>query len=980
MALSGQATQSSTGYGGEATRAIDGVVDGAWSSSSVTHTFSDQNAWWEVDLGGAVTIDRIDVWPRTDCCQDRLRDFYVFVSDVPFASTDPSATQQQTGVSSYVVSGVASGLRSVAVNRTGRYVRVQLSTTDYLSLAEVQVWETTPTPTPEGGGSGNLALGKNASQSSSPFGAPAALAVDGNRSGDWADGSVTHTGFEPQAWWQLDLGAVDSLGAVDIWPRTDCCQGRLRDFYVLVSDEPFVSTDLNAVLAQPGVSSFFVSGIASSRTTVPLGRSGRHLRVQLSGSDYLSLAEVEVWPALGAPATPSPTPSPAAADTPTVPAGAQGNLAFGAAATQSSSPFDAPAGRAVDGDTDGQWANASVTHTDFDPQAWWQVDLGAVRAIGAVDVWPRTDCCQDRLRDFYVLVSSDPFVSTDLNAVLGQPGVSSFFVSGVAAARTTIPFGGSGRYVRVQLTGQNYLSLAEVEVWDPSVLPPTATPSASHTATPTATEPPTFTATATATSTVTWTPTAAFTSTVTGTPTRTPTVTATGTRTRTPTRTGTPTRTATSTRTPTLTRTPTWTISPTPTRTPTITQTVAASPTPTWTVTPTCAAGLQWDLSTPQVIASQPGGEVWLTKAIATESGWGVFWLRSDPEAPSEARVYYAHVDFAGGIDVGPMLLVGVPRIPWRGRYYNVAWNGDHYGLITADQSTLYYYNLSFDGLLSGKRSVGPRLFISDVYDQEADSDFKAYSGGWVGVIEGDCLGHSCAYAFRLLSDGTPSGSIYDLVDADLTHQFWPRVAFDGAGMTVISVKDIDIYNGGVVTKYFHAPWSSPDTRYKVVPRKEYLWDEYPEIAWNGDHYGAIWTEVTQRPNSSKPPVSWQIHFATFHRGWQSGSTIADRVISVTTDKSPFRWNKRIHALGTDWLVHYSEWQENAEPLAVFELLDSQGNTLARMTPYTLSADALGSDINYSGPVAGRLGIAKGDMRDGVSTITFQTLDPPVCR
>ena len=368
-----------------------------------------------------------------------------------------------------------------------------------------------------------------------------------------------------------------------------------------------------------------------------------------------------------------------------------------------------------------------------------------------------------------------------------------------------------------------------------------------------------------------------------------------------------------------------------------------------------------------------------MTETVPTDRGWGVFWLREDRDAPQLARVYYAHVSFTGEIQVGPMLLqVSIPRIAWRGRYYNVAWNTDHYGLLTADRATLYYSDLSFAGEVTGRHAVGPTLFISSVYDQEADSDIEAYPGGFVGVIEGDCLGHSCSYAFRLGRNGEPGGSVYNLVDYDYTHQFWPRLAYDGVGFTIVSVKD-SVGTGGVVTKYIPASWNYPSTRAKVVSTKDYLWDEYPEIDWNGNHYASLWTEVTQRPPAGGTPISWQTHFGTFRRTATVSVSVADRVLDVRVNKSPFRWTKQVHATGGGWTVHYSAWDSQGEPLAVFEYLDSAATTHARLTPFTLSADALGSSVLRSGPYAGRIGIARGDNRNGGSTVTFFTLDPPVC-
>jgi len=376
------------------------------------------------------------------------------------------------------------------------------------------------------------------------------------------------------------------------------------------------------------------------------------------------------------------------------------------------------------------------------------------------------------------------------------------------------------------------------------------------------------------------------------------------------------------------------------------------------------------------VIDTNAGSSVWLTKTVPTDTGWGVFWLRADPDLPHKARLFYAHADFSGRVTVAPMWLLDVTRLALRDRYYNVAWHNDHYGLLIADQATLYYYNLSFDGVLSDKHAVGPPLFTSAVYDQEADSDLDSYPDGFVGVIEGECSGHSCSYAFRLDAQGNRVSPVYNLVDYDYTHTFYPASAYDGTGFVIIAVKDIVITQGGVGTKYFPTDGYGPTTRAKIVPNKEYQWDEFPDIAFNGDHFGSVWTEVTQRVSTS----SWQVHFASFRRTQTSSSLIADRVLDVMQKKSTLKWATQIQAVGGGWVIHYPRWRDNAEPLAVFELLDDQGQAQATMTPYSLSADALGSSVHWLGENSGRMGIARGDNRDGVSTINFQTLEPPICR
>jgi hypothetical protein len=145
------------------------------------------------------------------------------------------------------------------------------------------------------------------------------------------------------------------------------------------------------------------------------------------------------------------------------------NVALNKPATQSSTLAYNPPGdasHAVDGNTDGNYFHASVTHTNGGNQEWWQVDLGASYSLQTINVWNRTDCCGDRLSNFYVLVSDNPFVSTDLTATLSQSGVSNYYTAGQGGTPTTLNINRTGRYVRVQLAGSGViLSLAEVEVF-----------------------------------------------------------------------------------------------------------------------------------------------------------------------------------------------------------------------------------------------------------------------------------------------------------------------------------------------------------------------------------------------------------------------------------------------------------------------------------------------------------------------------------
>lgn len=140
------------------------------------------------------------------------------------------------------------------------------------------------------------------------------------------------------------------------------------------------------------------------------------------------------------------------------------NLSVGMPATQSSTAYGGDAARAVDGNTDGVYNNRSVSHTGNSAQEWWQVDLGTPSSIETVTLYNRTDCCSWRLSNYYVLVSPTDMAGRSLSQLLADSTVTKSYVAGEAPLRS-LPMGAvMGRYVRVQLAGAQYLSLAEVQV------------------------------------------------------------------------------------------------------------------------------------------------------------------------------------------------------------------------------------------------------------------------------------------------------------------------------------------------------------------------------------------------------------------------------------------------------------------------------------------------------------------------------------
>jgi hypothetical protein len=120
--------------------------------------------------------------------------------------------------------------------------------------------------------------------------------VDGNTDGAFFDGSVTATNQDANAWWQVDLGTSAAVSSIVIWNRTDCCASRLSDYWVFVSDTPFLATDTPATLQfRAGTFASHQTSTPGPSVVIPAAAQGRYVRVQLSGTDYLSLSEVQVF-------------------------------------------------------------------------------------------------------------------------------------------------------------------------------------------------------------------------------------------------------------------------------------------------------------------------------------------------------------------------------------------------------------------------------------------------------------------------------------------------------------------------------------------------------------------------------------------------------------------------------------------------------------------------------------------------------------
>ena len=124
-----------------ASAAVDGNTSGRNNNRSISHTATEFQPWWEVDLGAPSALSEIQIWNRTDsCCVTRLSNYSVFVSDQPMDGRTLAQLQADGSVTEYFFSSAAGRPTSIdAVGVVGQYVRIQLHGSNSLQMGEIVV-------------------------------------------------------------------------------------------------------------------------------------------------------------------------------------------------------------------------------------------------------------------------------------------------------------------------------------------------------------------------------------------------------------------------------------------------------------------------------------------------------------------------------------------------------------------------------------------------------------------------------------------------------------------------------------------------------------------------------------------------------------------------------------------------------------------------------------------------------------------------
>lgn len=385
------ATASSTeNTGTPASAAVDGDAGTRWSSAAT------DPQWLRIDLGATSTVSQVVLnWESA-----YAKAFKIQTSADGTTWADAYATTTATG-----------GTQTLAVNGTGRYVRMYgtARATQYgFSLWEFQVYGTAG-GTGTGCSTTNAALNKPATASSTEnAGTPASAAVDGRSDTRWSS-----TVSEPQ-WLQVDLGARQSVCGVQLsW---EAAYGKA--YQIQVSDNGTTWTTV-----------YQTSNGVGATELLTLSGSGRFVRLYgtTRATQYgFSLWEFQVF------------------TTGTAPPGG-GNavlLSYKKPATASSAQDDAQCGgcapaKAFDHDPATRWATAAESGWS-DPQ-WIGVDLGASAHVTQVVLqWDPAYASA-----YKVQVSADNANWTDIYSTTTSKGF-----------KQTLNVDGTGRYVRMYGTAR----------------------------------------------------------------------------------------------------------------------------------------------------------------------------------------------------------------------------------------------------------------------------------------------------------------------------------------------------------------------------------------------------------------------------------------------------------------------------------------------------------------------------------------------
>ncbi|NBX18996.1 MAG: hypothetical protein EBR09_16735, partial [Proteobacteria bacterium] len=250
------------------------LVDGDTSvTAPLAHTASTAMDWMMIDLGQTGFVNHVQIFNRLDCCEQRINNFEVRVGYSSEFWNNPACV---TGGAWF------SDVKNFSCVLNGRYVSIRIMTSGgglWLNLRELQVYGLKTSNLARACSAGNCPV-TTSSVLTAEF--PESFAVNG----------ITNDKFisllENNPYLMIDMQQTVFVAMVRIWNRADCCWERLDNFQIRVGDSGTSAGSSNAACAsnQP-----WFQGQKDFTCVL----SGRYLTIQQFTTNYLQIAEVEVY-------------------------------------------------------------------------------------------------------------------------------------------------------------------------------------------------------------------------------------------------------------------------------------------------------------------------------------------------------------------------------------------------------------------------------------------------------------------------------------------------------------------------------------------------------------------------------------------------------------------------------------------------------------------------------------------------------------
>ncbi len=406
-------------WGGDPAITIDGNKSDSQGWPNCNHTDGVGMNYLELDLTSDVTVKKIVVYNRPDCCQVNLVGAKLTLLDQTRKQIGVTFTLTAERMQSFDVTPLPTASPSPTTNSTtgtGKYRYVKIENPrewEYLTVQELEVYD---------GTGKNVAMSGNITTSSVFEGTTQNTAIDGETSDTkpWPNSTCTNPGSSQ--WIELDLKNNADVKKIVVFNRPDCCQERLEGSKLTLYDSNRTQIGSTIILTKERKQTYDIPNSVPTTsvpttsvpttmlpttykptTSVPTtllptsmmvsGKAAapgkyRYVKIQHE-NQFLNIQELEVFDSKGT------------------------DVAKQSKASQSSDPWKLPATNVIDG-------KDTINHTEGGPNEWIELDLNSNIDVRKVVITNRQGDYKFRLKGAKLLFFDEsrtqigtPIVLTD---------------------------------------------------------------------------------------------------------------------------------------------------------------------------------------------------------------------------------------------------------------------------------------------------------------------------------------------------------------------------------------------------------------------------------------------------------------------------------------------------------------------------------------------------------------------------------------